>query len=174
MVEILVFLGSILTITLRAGTSLIYGTIGEIYTERTGILNLGVEGMMLCSAVVAFAVAYYSENLWLALLAAGLTGGTLALIHAFLTVTMRANQVVSGLSITLFGTGLASFLGERLGPESNNRSLVGLIGPRFHPLELPGMSSIPRVALWPLFLRVVAMPVSLCVKVPAVAFTSAR
>ncbi len=145
MVEILVFLGSILTITLRAGTSLIYGTIGEIYTERTGILNLGVEGMMLCSAVVAFAVAYYSENLWLALLAAGLTGGTLALIHAFLTVTMRANQVVSGLSITLFGTGLASFLGERLGPESNNRSLVGLIGPRFHPLELPGMSSIPLV-----------------------------
>lgn len=142
---VLQLLTSILTITLRAGTSLIYSTIGETYTERAGILNLGVEGMMLCGAVSAFATAYYSGSVWLGLLVAVLMGATLAAIHAFLTVTMRANQVVSGLSITLFGTGLSSFLGERLGPESNNFNLVGMVGPRFSPIEIPVLSQIPLV-----------------------------
>ena len=141
----LTLLTSILTITLRAGTSLIYGTVGEIYTERSGILNLGVEGMMLTSAVSAFAVSYYTGSPWLGLIAAMLMGAALAAIHAFLTVTMRAKQVVSGLSITLFGTGLASFLGERLGPASNNQSLVGLVGPRFSPYAIPVLSEIPVI-----------------------------
>lgn len=142
---VLSLLTSIITITLRAGTSLIYSTIGETYTERSGILNLGVEGMMLSGAVAAFATAYYSGSVWLGLLAAVLMGALLAAIHAFLTVTMRANQVVSGLSITLFGTGLSSFLGERLGPESNNFNLVGLVGPKLRPIEIPGLSQIPIV-----------------------------
>ncbi len=141
----LTLITSILTITLRAGTSLIYGTVGEIYTERSGILNLGVEGMMLTGAVTGFATAYYTGSVWLGLLTAMVAGAALATIHAFLTVTMRANQVVSGLSITLFGTGLASFLGERLGPVSNNRNLVGLVGPRFSPIEIPVLSQIPVV-----------------------------
>jgi len=139
----LALLTSIITITLRAGTSLIYGTIGETYTERSGILNLGVEGMMLSGAVAAFATAYYSDSVWLGLLAAAVMGALLASIHAFLTVTMRAQQVVSGLSITIFGTGLASFLGERLGPESNNYNLVGMVGPRFSSIEIPLLNDIP-------------------------------
>lgn len=145
MTSLFALLTSILTITLRAGSSLIYATVGETYTERSGILNLGVEGMMLTSAVAAFATAYYSESVWLGLLVAALAGGAMASIHAFLTVTMRANQVVSGLSITLFGTGLASFLGERLGPPSNNNNLVGLVGPRFTPLLIPGLSDLPLI-----------------------------
>ncbi|MBN1877477.1 MAG: ABC transporter permease [Anaerolineae bacterium] len=136
-------LTSILTITLRAGSSLIYATVGEIYTERGGILNLGLEGMMLMGAVTAFATAYYTRSLVLALFVAGLVGGTLAAIHAFLTVTMRANQVVSGLSITLFGSGMASFLGQRLGPASNNGYLVGMVGPKFSIVEIPYLSQIP-------------------------------
>jgi simple sugar transport system permease protein len=136
-------LTSILTITLRAGTSLIYATLGEIYTERSGILNLGIEGMMLMSAVTAFATAYYTENLGLAILVAMLIGAVLAAIHAFLSVTMRANQVVSGLSITLFGSGLARFLGQRLGPETNNYYLVGLVGDKFEKTSLPLLSQIP-------------------------------
>ncbi len=140
---LLSLLTSILTITLRAGASLIYATTGEIYTERSGILNLGVEGMMLSGAVTGFATAYYTGSVWLGVLAAMMMGALLALIHAFLTVTMRANQVVSGLSITLFGTGLASFLGERLGPASNNYNLVGLVGPRFSPIEIAGLSQVP-------------------------------
>ena len=136
-------LTSIFVITLRAGTSLTYATVGEIYTERSGILNLGLEGMMLMGAVTSFATSYYTHNLALSLLAAILVGAILAATHAFLTVTMRANQVVSGLSITLFGSGLASFLGERLGPASNNYNLVGMTGARFSPIVIPGLSQIP-------------------------------
>jgi simple sugar transport system permease protein len=134
---------SILTITLRAGTSLVYATVGETFTERSGILNLGLEGIMLMSAVCSFTVAYYSGNLLFALLVAAAVGGALAAIHAFLTITMRANQVVSGLSVTLFGSGFASFLGQRLGPAANNHRLVGLTGPHFAPLSLPGLGEIP-------------------------------
>lgn len=136
-------LASILAITIRAGTSLIYGTIGEIYTERSGILNLGLEGMMLMGAVTSFATVYYSHSLLLGVIVAMLVGGTLALIHAFLSNTMRANQVVSGLSITLFGSGLASFLGQRLGPEANNFYLVGLKAEKFTTIAIPGLSKIP-------------------------------
>ncbi len=136
-------LASILAITLRAGTSLIYATIGEIYTERSGILNLGLEGMMLMGAVSAFATVYYTGSLLLALLVAMLTGIILSSIHAFLSITMRANQVVSGLSITLFGTGFASFLGQRLGPESNGHYLIGLIGNKFTPVKIPFLSDLP-------------------------------
>jgi ABC-type uncharacterized transport system permease subunit len=136
-------LTSLLAITLRAGTSLIYATVGEIYTERSGILNLGMEGIMLMGAVSAFAVVYHTSSLLAALLVAGLVGALLAAIHALLCITLRANQVVSGLSITLFGSGLASFLGQRLGPVSNNRYLVGLSAVQFKAVPLPGLSRLP-------------------------------
>lgn len=132
---------SILAIAIVAGGSLVYATIGEIFTERAGILNLGVEGMMIMGAVTAFAAAFHSESAWVGVLVALLVGGGMALIHAFLTISLRADQVVSGLALTLFGTGLASFLGQRLGPEG--APLVGLIGPRFRPVALPVLSDIP-------------------------------
>ncbi|MFO7848408.1 MAG: ABC transporter permease [Spirochaetia bacterium] len=134
---------SIIAITIAAGTSLVYATIGEIYTERSGILNLGIEGMMLMGAVTAFATAYHTGSLLLSVLLAMLVGLMMALIHAFLSVTMRANQVVSGLSITLFGTGFASFLGQRLGPAVNGNKLTGLNAVRFRAFDIPLLSDIP-------------------------------
>ncbi len=131
----------VLVIAIFAGTSLIYATIGEIYTERSGILNLGVEGIMIMGAVTAFAAAYHSGNAWLGVLAAGFIGAILAFIHAFLTITMRAEQVVTGLAITLAGGGLASFLGEKLGPDGG--PLVGLIGPQLKKVAVPLLSDIP-------------------------------
>jgi general nucleoside transport system permease protein len=139
------FITSILAITIRAGTSLVIATIGEILAERAGILNLGVEGMMLMGAVTGFAASFYSQNLAVALLVAAAVGAAMAALHAFLTVTMRANQVVSGLSITLFGSGFASFLGQRLGPASNNLRLVGLKGAKFSPLKIEFLQGIPIV-----------------------------
>lgn len=138
-------LTSILTITLRAGTSLVIATIGETLTERAGILNLGLEGIMLMGAVSGFAASYYTGNLALALCVSVGVGALMALLHAFLTVTMRANQVVSGLSITLFGTGFAAFLGQRLGPASNNFRLVGLSGAKFTPFRFEGIGGIPII-----------------------------
>jgi ABC-type uncharacterized transport system permease subunit len=136
---------SLLTITLRSGTSLIYATVGETYTERSGILNLGVEGMMLMGAVTSFAAVYYTGSLILGILTAMLVGGALAAIHAFLSITMRANQVVSGLGITLFGSGLASFLGQRLGPESSSGYLVGLVGTKFESTAVPVLGKLPII-----------------------------
>lgn len=134
---------SILTITIRAGTSLTIATIGEILTERSGILNLGVEGIMLMGALAAFSTVFYSHSIALALIVAAATGALLALLHAFLTTTMRANQVVSGLSITLFGTGFSSFLGQRLGPAANNFRLVGLRAERIQPFSAEWAQQIP-------------------------------
>jgi simple sugar transport system permease protein len=140
------FLTSILTITIRAGTSLTIATIGEILTERSGILNLGVEGIMLMGAISAFTAVFYSHNIAIGLLTAVGVGGLLSLLHAFLTTTMRANQVVSGLSITLFGTGFSSFLGQRLGPASNNFRLVGLRAERIVPLAPEWVKQIPIIS----------------------------
>lgn len=137
----LALLTSILTVTLRAGTSLLYATLGEIYAERSGILNLGVEGMMMVGAVSSFAVGYHTGSLVLAVVMALLVGGLLALVHAFLSISLRANQVVSGLTLTLFGSGLASFLGQRLGPGGTR--LVGLVGPSLERLPIPGLSQLP-------------------------------
>jgi simple sugar transport system permease protein len=134
---------SILAVAIQAGTSLVYATVGEIFTERSGILNLGVEGIMIMGAVTAFATGYHTGSLAAALAVAVAVGGSLALIHAFLTVSLRADQVVSGLALTIFGTGLASFLGQRLGPEG--KPLVGLVGPRFRPVEIPVLSDIPII-----------------------------
>jgi simple sugar transport system permease protein len=134
---------SIFTIAIRAGTSLVYATIGEITTERSGILNLGVEGMMIMGAVTAFAAAFHTGSAWAGVGAAMLVAGSLAVIHAFLTITLRADQTVSGLALTIFGTGLASFLGQRLGP--GGMPLVGQVGPRFERVPIPGLSELPVV-----------------------------
>lgn len=134
---------SILTVTIQAGTSLVFATIGEIFTERSGILNLGLEGIMIMGAVTAFAAAYHSGSLAVAVLVAILVGGLLASIHAFLTIGLRTDQVVTGLALTLFGAGLASFLGQNLGP--GGKPLVGEIGPKFGKVAIPLLSQIPFV-----------------------------
>jgi simple sugar transport system permease protein len=128
------FIITILATAVRAGAPVIYATIGEIFSERAGILNLGVEGMMLVGAVSGFIVAVKTGNPWAGVLAAMVAGGLLSLIHAFLTITLHADQVVSGLALTIFGIGLSSFLGK---------NYVGIQGPQFSGIDLPGLSSIP-------------------------------
>ncbi len=97
---------------IKAGTPLLFGTTGEIMTEKSGNLNLGVEGMMFMGAFMGFFVGYHTGNLPLALLAAFAIGVFAGLIFAFLTVTLMANQNVCGLTLTIFGTGFAKFFGE--------------------------------------------------------------
>lgn len=135
------FLASILSIAIAAGTSLVFATVGGILTERAGVLNLGVEGMMIMGAVTGFAAAFHTESVAVGVLTAMVVGGVMALVHAFLTITLLADQVVSGLALTLLGSGLASFLGQRLGPEG--MPLVGQIGPRFLKVAIPVLSEVP-------------------------------
>ncbi|WP_019008105.1 ABC transporter permease [Deinococcus aquatilis] len=99
---------------LAVGTPLLLASLGAILNERGGVVNLGVEGMMAVGALAAFAVAVApGGNLWVAVLAAMAAGALLASLHAFATVTLRANQFVSGLALALLGTGAAGLLGKR-------------------------------------------------------------
>ncbi len=93
-------------------TPLLWAALGEIYAERAGVVNLGVEGMMILSAVVGFMVGQSTELPWLGLLVAALVGMLVAWFHAFVSITLRANQYVSGLAITIFGIGLSGLLGQ--------------------------------------------------------------
>lgn len=119
---------------LSTGTVLLIAAIGEILTERSGIQNLGVEGMMLVGAMAGFKVAVKTGNVWLGLLAAILAGGILSLAHAVVVIHFQADQTVSGLSLTFLGTGLALVLGE---------GLTGITGPVIPRVTIPLLSQIP-------------------------------
>lgn len=103
------FIVGLLAATLRVATPLIYATLGELFCERSGVLNLGIEGTMFLGAFVGFAAAAQTGSLWLGLLAAVVAGGLSGLLMAFLSVHLGVNQHVSGLGITLLWTGVSLF-----------------------------------------------------------------
>ena len=119
-----------------AGTVLLFAAIGEILAERAGVLNLGVEGMMLMGAVSAFSVTLTTGNPWLGLLVAMVVGGLLGLLHGIVTIQFLADQVVSGLALTFLGTGLARVLGD---------GLTNLEAARLPTIEIPGLAALPIV-----------------------------
>jgi ABC-type uncharacterized transport system permease subunit len=123
------------------GTVLLFAALGEIFAERSGVLNLGIEGMMLLGAMSAFSVAISTGSPWLGILVAILAAGLLSQVHAFITITLQADQVVSGLALTFLGTGLSLVLGEGL----SKAGTVTLL-PRF---SIPLLAQIP--ILGPIF-----------------------
>ncbi|GAB6180472.1 ABC transporter permease [Desulfotomaculum defluvii] len=137
------FFITILATAITAGTPILYAALGELLTERCGNLNLGVEGMMLVGAVCGFVFAIKANDPWVGILAAMLGGGAMAFIHAFLTVTLQANQVVSGLALTIFGTGLSGFIGK---------AYIGIpVENPFKPVSLGFLSDIPFIG--PIFFQ---------------------
>lgn len=127
---------AILAAAVRSGTPILYATLGEILTERSGVMNLGLEGLMLGGALAGFAVTETTGSPWLGVATAFVVGCLLALPHAFLSVTLGGNQVVSGLSLTMVGTGLSALLGVRF---------VGHTIKGFSPLPIPGLANLPMV-----------------------------
>lgn len=130
-----------LTVALAAaiglGTAILLAALGEVIAERAGVMNLGVEGMMLAGAFVGFVVTVWTGSLWWGTVAALGTGAATAALHALLTVTFGADQIVSGLALVLFATGLVSFLGK---------PFVGQPAPvSFHEVPLPLLSALPVV-----------------------------
>lgn len=121
---------------LATGTVLLFAAIGEIFSERSGILNLGIEGMMLLGAMAAFSTSLSTGSPWTGVLVAMLAGGFLSILHGLVTIHFQADQVVSGLSLTFLGTGLALVLGKGL--TGQNAALM----PSF---DIPLLSSIPFV-----------------------------
>ncbi|MCX6515326.1 MAG: ABC transporter permease [Actinobacteria bacterium] len=118
-------------------TTLILAALGALFTERAGVLNLGIEGILLTSAISSFLAADSSGSIWLGLIVGSLVGALLAGIHAVLSVVLRANQIVAGLALVIFGTGLANFLGK----PAEGKTVTTII----KPLSFGPLSDIPLV-----------------------------
>jgi simple sugar transport system permease protein len=126
----------LLAATIQAGTPILYATLGEIITEKSGVLNLGVEGIMLCGAFGAFLAAMLTGSSWLGFLAGGIFGALLGAVHGIVCLQFQGNQVVSGLALTILGTGLANYWGT---------PFVGESAPGFAPFSVPLLGSIPVI-----------------------------
>jgi general nucleoside transport system permease protein len=126
----------LLVLTLAAGTPLVYAALGELVTEKSGVLNLGVEGMMLVGAVTSFIVAAAAHSPWLGVAAGMVAGSALALVFGVLTLSLLANQVASGLALSLFGIGLSAFLGL---------PYVSVVIDPITPIVVPGLTDLPVV-----------------------------
>ncbi len=125
---------AILVATIRAGTPLVFAAIGELVTEKAGVLNLGIEGMMLIGAVTGFIATVVTGNPYLGILAAIIAGMATSLIFGMLTLSLMTNQVATGLALTIFGVGLSAFVG------------LGFIGTPIDgldPIAIPLLSDIP-------------------------------
>ncbi|MBD8890837.1 ABC transporter permease [Roseibium litorale] len=127
---------AVLLTVITAATPLLIAAIGELVVERSGVLNLGVEGMMIMGAVVGFAVANQTGSGTLGVLAAILAGMAMSALFAFLVLRLVTNQVASGLALTILGLGLSGMIGE---------SFIGIPGLRLPELHIPGLSDLPFI-----------------------------
>lgn len=136
---------NLIVAAVAAGTPLLFGTLGEIINEKAGHLNLGVEGMMAMGACAGFMAGYATNNVVFALIGAFAVGMLGALIYAVLTVTFMADQNVTGLTLTIFGTGISNFVGEYMLMRSETQSLKlpEKILASLSNLQIPVLSDIP-------------------------------
>lgn len=130
------FIIGVLISAIQAGTSVLYAALGEVISERAGVINLGVEGGMLMGAATGFLVTYESGNAWLGVLSALLIGGAFNLIFAYLVVSRNANQLASGLTLGFLGIGLSAFIG---------RPYVGQLIDGLPKAPIPILSDIPGI-----------------------------
>ena len=133
---------ALLAATVQSGTPILFATLGEIFTEKSGVLNLGVEGVMILGALAGFVVARQTGDPTLGFFAAGVVGSLATAIHGVVCLWFCGNQVVSGLALTILGTGLANYLGT---------AFIGTSAPGFAPYAVPMLSSIP--AIGPIFFQ---------------------
>ena len=130
------FAEALLISIVTASTPLLLAAIGELVVERSGVLNLGVEGMMIMGAVCAFAASLTTGNPYIGILAGVVGGMAMSLLFGFLTLTLVANQVATGLALTLLGLGLSGMIGE---------GFVGTPGVKLTPIDIPLLSDIPVI-----------------------------
>jgi general nucleoside transport system permease protein len=130
------FLTAFFVSVLAAATPLLLAAAGELLAERAGVLNLGVEGMMLVGAVVGFAVGHATDSTFLGVVAAMIGGAALSAVFGFLTLTLLCNQIAAGLALTIFGRGFSSLMGA---------GYVGIAGPVIPKLDLPVVSHLPFI-----------------------------
>jgi simple sugar transport system permease protein len=141
MAEFLNALTLFLQTSVQMGTHILFAILGGILCEKIGNLNLGIEGMMLLGASFGFYAALATANPFVAVIAAGFAGSVGALIYGIITITLRGNQVVTGLILTIFGTGVSGFIGKGLA----GKALPDSVQQVFAPVSVPLLSDIPVV-----------------------------
>jgi simple sugar transport system permease protein len=124
---------------LRIATPLILGTLGALLCERSGVLNLGIEGIMTFGAMIGWLSVYHGADLWTGLLIAAIAGGLFGVLHSFLTVTLGLSQHVSGLGVTLFASSFSYYVFRMAVPVANTPPTIV----PFQPLDIPVLSSLP-------------------------------
>lgn len=138
----------LITTLLQSGLAqaapIILVALGEVISERSGVLNLGLEGMMLIGALFGFMGTYYTDSLLIGCLVGVAAGTVFSLIHAVLTISLRANQIVSGLALTIFGTGFTSFLGDKP---------IAWLADFFHAIPVQMTMAVPKASF-----RAIALP----------------
>ena len=114
-----------LIMAIRAGTPFMFASLGEIFNEKSGVLNVGLEGVMLIGALAGFVVNYYSSNLWIGVCGGAIAGMIASSIHGFISISLKAPQIISGMALTIFGGGITAFFGK---------SFIGVPSVSFEPL----------------------------------------
>ena len=136
------FFSDYLAASLRLAVPLAFAALGGLYSERSGVLNIALEGMLLTGAFTSAAATFYTGNVWIGVLAALVFGGLVGLLHAFLCVTWRVDQLVSGLAINLVASGLTSFLARLVFHGGSAQHLPGI-----EPVSIPVLANIPLLGL---------------------------
>lgn len=132
------FLSDYLAASLRLSVPLMFAAIGGLYSERSGVLNIALEGMVLAGAFISAAVTFLTGNPWLGVLSAWVGGSLVGLLHAYLSVTLRVDQLVSGLAINLSVAGLTAFMSRLVFSQEVTQRLPGIA-----PIAIPGLNQIP-------------------------------
>ncbi|TAF08965.1 MAG: ABC transporter permease [Nostocales cyanobacterium] len=134
------FFSDYLVASFHLAVPLTYAALGGLYSERSGVLNIALEGMLLSGAFTAAVTSFYSGNPWLGILATLIVGGLVGLLHAFLCVSLRVDQLVSGLAINLVASGMTSFLARLVFSGNSTQRL-----PEVKPIIIPGLMNIPLI-----------------------------
>lgn len=153
------FLVAVAAGMVRSATPVLYATLGEIITERSGVLNVGLEGIMLVGACTSVMVTFQTGNAAFGVLSALAAGAVLGLFHALMSIYFKANQVATGIAMTIFGAGLSAFLGA---------SYVGKQIQNIGPYKVPVLSDIPVIG--PIFFSHDLLVYGTYLLVPALAF----
>ena len=124
----------IIKAVIDASTPILLGGLGEIFAERSGVINLGLEGIMMLGATAAFIVSLFTGDPLLGIIIALFAGGLMSLVHGFVSISLRGNQIVSGIALSMFGIGLSSLIGD---PYIGNRGVT------LSPIRIPILSNIP-------------------------------
>jgi simple sugar transport system permease protein len=134
------FFSDYLVSSLRLAVPLAFAALGGLYSERSGVLNIALEGMLLTGAFTSAVATFYTYNVWFGVLAAFISGGLVGLLHAFLSVSLRVDQLVSGLALNLVAAGLTSFLARLVFSSGNTQRLLGI-----KPIIIPGLANLPLI-----------------------------